>query len=113
MEGSVDGLVANFERERLDPARFTHKDHVKVAVDLLRERAFPVAYATMSRGLLAIAHSAGRPDRYNETITGAFLSVIAERLLTRPVTSFEEFESANPDLMSRDFLRAIYPSERL
>jgi hypothetical protein len=110
MSGS---LLADFEAGRLDPAAFGHADHVRVAWELLGpERAgFAPAYQRLRAGLSAIATRAGRPERYNETITLAFLSLVHEAMSDRPGAdgSFEALCKAAPELLDPARVAGLYP----
>ena len=74
---------------------------------------FPLAFARYSEGIRQLAVHAGRPEKFNQTITGAFLSLIAERLAEHPVADFEEFLAANADLLEAALLDRYYSPERL
>jgi len=97
----------------LDPACFHHADHVCTAFEILRRHEFMEAAEIYSRGLKQLAQKAGRPGGYHETITFAFLSLIAERLVVGRFTDFESFAAANPDLMEKSALVRWYAPERL
>ncbi|GHD99477.1 hypothetical protein U879_08140 [Defluviimonas sp. 20V17] len=107
------GITQAFEAGSVDAAAFHHEQHVRVAFDLLRKYDFIDAAATYAKGLRAIAASAGAPEKFNLTITYAFLSLIAERLAASPDATFEAFVSQNPELLSKHLLEQWYGRERL
>ena len=75
-------VLSAIEEGSIDPAAFDHRAHVEAAW-LLATRCkapFHEAYARLRAALLALATRAGRPDKYHETITLAFLSLVYERL---------------------------------
>ncbi len=72
--------LARFLGGEREPAGFHHRDHVGVAYELLRRHPLLEAAPLYAAGLQAIALRAGKPGLYNETITLAFLSLIAERM---------------------------------
>ena len=74
-------VLADFEAGRIDPAQFSHREHVRVGYELLERHPFPEALLHLARGLRRLAGQAGRPEVYHETITAAFLALIAERRL--------------------------------
>lgn len=111
--GPPSAITRAFEARTLDAARFHHAEHVRVAFDLLGKLDFIEAAAAYAAGIRAIATKAGAPQKFNLTITCAFLSLIAERMAVRPQGSFEAFVGANPDLMSRAALAGRYDDERL
>jgi hypothetical protein len=105
--------VSRFLKTELDPASFRHADHVRVAFEMLRRHPFLDAAWHFAQGLRRIAAKAGRPAAYNETITLAFLSVIAERLGEADFDDFASFAAANPDLMEKHLLERWYAPARL
>ena len=105
--------LEHFLHGDLDPACFHHADHVCTAFEILRRHEFMEAAEIYSRGLKQLARKAGRPGGYHETITLAFLSLIAERSAAGRFADFESFAAANPDLMEKSVLARWYAPERL
>jgi len=97
----------------VDATKFRHADHVRAGFEVLRHHEFPEAAAAFTRALKQIAARAGVPGKYHETITLAFLSLIAERQATEAHPDFESFAAANPDLMETSVLKLWYAPERL
>lgn len=110
-------LVAAFERGELDPAAFTHADHVRVAWALLGPmgRSFFDAYAVLRAGLRDLASKAGRPERYNETVTLAFLALVHEELARAGggAGSFQAFYAGVEGRLDREAVAALYPNGAL
>ena len=102
------GLLADFEAGRVDPARFPHREHVRVGYELLERHLFPEALLHLARGLRRLAARAGHPEVYHETITAAFLALIAERRLGDRYLSWDDFAERNPDLFRKKLLEEIY-----
>lgn len=107
------GLLSDFAAGRIDPARFPHRHHVRVSYELLERHPFPEALLHLARGLRQLAVRAGRPEVYHETITAAFLALIAERRLRGRFADWEDFAKRNPDLLKKDCLRSWYEPELL
>lgn len=105
--------LEEFYAGRIRSDGFAHRDHVRMAFLALNREPFPVAFERYSEGIRRLAVHAGRPEKFNQTITGAFLSVIAERLIAHPQTGFDAFLAANPDLLDKALLDRYYTSERL
>ena len=101
-------LLAEFEEGRIDPARFPHREHVRVSYELLQRYPFPEALLHLARGLRRLAVKAGHPEAYHETITAAFLALIAERQLSGRYACFEDFAARNADLFRKQLLREFY-----
>ncbi|MGI8432911.1 MAG: hypothetical protein ACR2MW_11560 [Chthoniobacterales bacterium] len=101
-------LLSAFEEGRIDPAQFPHRAHVQVSYELLERHRFPEALLHLARGLRRLAAKAGKPEIYHETITAAFLALIAERRGRGSPGSWEEFAARNPDLLRKELLADIY-----
>jgi hypothetical protein len=56
---------------------------------------------------------ADKPQAFHQTITIAFLSLISERVETRPVADFTAFARDNPDLLDKAAVARRYHPERL
>ena len=106
-------LLDAFLRGRIDSRDFHHEDHVRVAFALLRRNDWPDAVPAFRNGLKTIAAKAGKPGAYNETISVAFLSLIAEQLSKAEFSSFLAFANANSALLDKSFLTRWYTKERL
>ena len=101
-------VLADFEAGRIDPARFPHREHVRVGYELLERHLFPEALLHLARGLRRLAARAGHPEVYHETITAAFLALVAERRLGDRYLSWDDFAERNPDLFRKKLLEEIY-----
>ena len=96
----------------IDNGSFRHVDHVRIGFELLDGHPFPAAAAMFSSALKKIA-AQHNPAAYHETITLAFLSLIAERRTVTGCAAFEDFLRANSDLLDRHLLARWYTPERL
>ena len=106
-------LTRLFEAGQVDPESFGHRQHLLVAFDMLHQYEFLEAMHRYSSGIQALAMGAGVPEKFNVTITLAFLSIIAERIHRDPSLDFEAFMVANPDLESGNLLARWYSSDQL
>ena len=61
----------------------------------------------------AIAEKHGAPEKYNATITFAFMSIVAERKAKCEHATFVDFLSNNKDLLERSLLESWYSQHRL
>jgi hypothetical protein len=105
--------LGRFLRGELDAARFPHREHVRMAFELLRLHDFAETALHFSRALRAMAQRAGKPQAFHQTVTIAFLSLIAERMESRPAADFAAFAQRNPDLLDKGALTRWYRPERL
>ena len=98
-------FVAAFESTDLPADQFTHTNHVRVAWWYLRHGSLPEALLRFSTALRRFADANGASGKYHETITVAYMLIIADRLADRTDWSWDQFAAANPDL----FMRAPSP----
>jgi hypothetical protein len=73
---------------------------VRVAWCYLNRVPLLVALAQFRSALQRFATAKGKPERYHETITIAYMLLIAERLGHVRGASWERFAAANPDLLT-------------
>ncbi|MEE4297934.1 MAG: hypothetical protein V2J24_00710 [Pseudomonadales bacterium] len=97
----------------LAPEAFSHRDHLVAAVEALRRHPFAEAHALVADGIRALAERAGAPEKFNATITFAYMSATAERMANGPCEDVERFLVANADLLDSSFLESCYSPERL
>ena len=105
--------LARFLRVEIDPAAFPHREHVRMAFEMLKRYDFPETVLHFSRTLQAMAGKVGRPEAFHQTVTIAFLSLIAERMQDGGATDFTAFAQANPDLLDKSVLTRWYGADRL
>ena len=104
--------LRTFLHGETDARNFRHADHVRMAFEILKRHPdFLEAATAYSRALKAIAARAGNPGAHHETITLAFLSLIAER--SADFQDFEAFMASNSDLLDKNVLARWYAAERL
>jgi len=118
-------LADRFERFELSTDGFSHRAHVAVGFAMLRRYSFLEATQRFASTLHTMASAAGAADKYNTTITVAFMALIFERMSAdavfdagadaeaRKPVSFDEFCAANPDLLASGTLTALYSPARL
>jgi len=106
-------LARAFEACDIDVSGFGHRDHVGVAYEMLRSYEFLEASVKYSRSINTIATRAGAHQKFNVTITLAFLSLIAERMHAARHDSFDAFIEQNQDLLSASLLSEWYSPDRL
>jgi len=107
----IEAALTRFAEGDCDPANFPHREHVRMGFEMLRRHSFPETVLHFSHALRKMAIRGGRPEAYHETITIAFLSLIAERMSGG--RDFESFSSQNQDLFDKRVLERWYRPERL
>lgn len=104
-------FIAAFAAGRLAPAGFDHRAHLRAAFLLMRSRPFLEACIAMRDGLQALAGKLGKPDLYHETVTVAFMALVAER--ASGADDWDGFIAAHPELCRRGLLDSYYSAALL
>lgn len=90
-------VIASFEADDL-PGEFHHAEHIRLAFAYLSEYPAIAALHRFSVALKQYAAARGKPERYHETITYAYLLLIRERMARTPELDWNSFVEANSDL---------------
>ena len=98
---SDEELIRAFESTELPAGQFTHAAHVRAGWWYLRHAPLPEALDRFITALRRYATSLGAVEKYHETITVAFMLLIAERLDGAAHLPWPEFAERNPDLLAR------------
>lgn len=107
-------FLAALEAATLPPELFDHAAHVRAGYLYLRRLPFPQATAAMCATIANYARALGKPERYHETITVAFMALINAQLRRNgDGGSWQDFRARHPQLLRRDALLAYYPREVL
>lgn len=108
-------LFDRFVDTSLPADQFHHQQHVQVAWLFVRNHGMPAALSEFSQAIRRFADAKGATGLYHETITWAFLLLIADRQARKPARTWEEFETANPDLLTwkPSILNRYYSKELL
>jgi hypothetical protein len=107
---SDQDFIDAFNAGQLEPAGFDHRAHLRAAFLLLRQAPFLEACMAMRDGLQKLAARLGKPDLYHETVTVAFMALVAERMTTG---EWESFIAQHPALCERGLLDAYYSKSLL
>jgi hypothetical protein len=113
VEPTIQEELSALETGALDPAKFPHPEHVRLAYEMLGRHPFGDAVTRFSRGLKLLAAKAGRPEVYHETITVAFLALINERRARTGAQGWPQFRANNGDLFDKNCLKNWYSAEQL
>ena len=105
--------LERFMRGETDPAHFPHREHVRMAYEMLSRHDFPETVLHYSRALRAMTARVGKPEAFHQTLTVAFLALIAERMEGGPAGDFGAFVQAHPELLEKGVLARWYGTERL
>lgn len=105
--------LERFARGEIDAAGFPHREHVRMGFEMLRRHDFAATVFHYSSAVRAMAAKAGKPQAFHQTVTIAFLALIAERIDSGDYADFDSFANANADLFEKSALSRWYPEERL
>jgi hypothetical protein len=109
----ADFLLA-LENCELPESEFGHLGHVRAAYLYLLQADFPEALARISRAIRNYAAHLGKPDRYHQTVTVAYVALIAQHIFQRGHGGgWTAFASENPELLQPGLLRQFYSSAQL
>lgn len=106
-------MTQEFEVHGIDPSAFRHIDHIGVAYEMFHKYDFLTTSTKYSEVIKSMATKAGVPEKFNLTITLAFLSLIAERIQRTEHSNFDEFIARNEDIIAKGVLANLYSAERL
>lgn len=99
MENEDSLFLTAFESGELPRIAWTHRAHLRMAYLYLAPEPDANALLPIVRErIIAYNASHGNYTGYHETITAAFLHIVATRLLAKPIPTFDEFERENDDL---------------
>ncbi|MDP2053275.1 MAG: hypothetical protein Q8L75_06545 [Acidobacteriota bacterium] len=95
-----DELYDAFTSAALPADQFHHEQHVRVAWLFVCRHGMPAALGEFTTAIKRFAAAKGAHGLYHETITWAFLLIIAERQAREPQVDWPAFASANQDLLT-------------
>jgi hypothetical protein len=102
------------ERCELPEAAFGHSAHVRAAYLYLLEGDFVGALGRMRRALRNYTRHLGKPGRYHETMTVAYVALIQQHVYERgDGGGWTAFASENPELFEPGLLQGFYPAQQL
>ena len=109
-----DEFLRALEKCELPESAFGHAAHVRAAYLYLRAEEFSGALERMRGAIRNFARHLGKPERYHETITVAYLALIQQHMCQRGVGGgWSAFERDNPELLRPGLLLEYYPKAQL
>jgi hypothetical protein len=107
-------LTRALERGEIVNEHFDHCSHLHVAwVYLSESSCADEAASKVRRTLRRFAASAGKDEKYHETITLFWVHFLARMRTAKSGESLKRIVDANPHLLEKDFPLGYYSSERL
>ena len=101
---SDEDFLAAFHSCTLQNSQFHHADHLRLAWLHLHRQPFERALESVRSGIQRFALHHGAPGLYHETITSAWVRLLA----THHELTFDEFLLRNRDRLSKDLLHAYW-----
>lgn len=99
-----DEFLTAFHSCRLKTSEFRHADHLRLAWLHLQREPLEAALASVRTGIQAFAGHHGLTGLYHETITTAWVLLLA----THREPSFEEFLRENDPLLNKELLHRFW-----
>lgn len=107
-------FIRALEACTLEERDFNHAGHVRAAYLYLQSGDFAESLMRMRQAIRNYAGSLGKPGRYHETITVAYLALIQELLCERGNGGgWSGFARSAPELFEPDLLLRYYSRARL
>jgi hypothetical protein len=93
---------------------FGHREHLRLTWLVLdREPSLPLAAERVSATIRRLAQAHGRPQRYNRTVTEAWVRIVAHCRAAGPAEPFEDMVARHPWLFDKRLLLRHYSSRVL
>jgi hypothetical protein len=102
-------FLAEFHACTLPPSCFRHADHLRLAWLHVHQHSLEIAVNHVCDGIQAYAKHLGKPELYHETITVAWVRLIA----SHAETTFDEFLRLNEHRLNGELLHRFWSPERL
>jgi predicted nucleic acid-binding protein len=96
-----------------DADRFGHRQHIHLTWLAVRRYGTPAAAELISGGIKQTATYAGAPQKYNATVTGAWVELVGHHTLHSDADMFDDFARQNAELLDKKLLTRFYRSSTL
>ena len=93
--------------------RFGHREHIHLTWLAVRRHGVGDAIRLVSNGIQQTARYAGAPQKYNETVSRAWVELVAHHTEHDPAPDFDAFAAGNPALLDKRLLTRFYRSSTL
>ena len=103
-----NAFLATFERGGFGGDEFPHEAHVRMAWLYVTRLGPEDAINQAARGIRALARANGTPTLYHDTLTRAWVYVVAAAVAAAPSATFERLLAHNPQLLDRRLLLQYY-----
>jgi hypothetical protein len=93
--------------------RFGHREHLTLAWTYLSDHTVDVSQGLMAAAVHHVAELHGVPERYHETVTRAWVVVVASHHRANPGSTFDDVVVRHPAMLDRHLLDRHYSPELL
>jgi hypothetical protein len=102
-------FIRAFEACELSNESFHHRDHIRLAWIYLQRYTELEAREHMAGAIRKFATHHGKSDKYHDTVTVAWLQLVANGIARMPPgSSFEQLTTAAPELLDKRTLEKFY-----
>lgn len=102
-------FIEEFERCGFERSGFAHRSHVRMAWIYVRHLGLSRAVDRATAGIRKLAVSKGQSQLYHDTITRAWVYLVAAAVSAAPdVDDFQEFVEREPRLLDKTFIADYY-----
>ncbi|WUH92513.1 hypothetical protein OG900_22010 [Streptomyces sp. NBC_00433] len=88
--------------------RFGHRQHVHLTWLAVRRYGTEAAVGLVSDGIRRTARYAGRPQKYNATVSRAWVELVGHHAGRSNTSDFDAFADENPALLDKKLLTRFY-----
>lgn len=106
-------FLQQFEACSLPKELFKHRGHLRVTWLYLEKYAYPEAVDAVRDGIKKYAASLGAAQIFHETMTLAWIKLVAAARHQKDASSFEDFMAAHPELANSKLIHEYYSLELL
>ena len=109
-----EAVLQAFEACQLDPAKFHHADHIRLAWLCVNRYGAGEAEARLLDGIRKFAQRAGAPQKFLHTTTIAWVRLVTSRQVrSRADEKFEDWIANSPELLNKNLLNQYYSTGKL
>jgi len=106
-------FAAWMEEVRATAERFGHRQHVRLTWLAVRRHGVPAAVGLVGDGIRRTARYAGAPQKYNATVSRAWVELVGHHATESDIADFDAFADQNPALLDKKLLARFYRSSTL
>ena len=110
---SDEEFIATFERAGFAGNDFPHRAHLRMAWLYVSHLGPEAAIDRAAGGIRNLAQANGQSTLYHDTLTRAWVYLVAAAVATSPSLTFTEFVAGNPQLLDKQLVLRYYSPDVL